>query len=441
MARGVKLSELADAIFNKFLSMERDEKKEYLREHGITLDGSYVGTFNLSTGRVRINELTNPFNGKIIEGKIAGRKHSFRDRERLAVKLKIGRIEGQPRTPDNIFGFEYIGVVVDQQSAPTDNRSKEERLRKNADRYKNLYEKEQSEKNYIREKYSELSKVYKTVSAANRKNEEDNKRLKGIVSNLRSANETIRNEHLAETALKKKLYQDLDRLEKEKVDLVKVNKDNLFKAAMLAKIIIDRKITSLLHVTPLSNLNSILSEGIVPRIGLCESATFIDPERFDRMPECSSLSVGRINFRYFESKIPEWKGKMRFVCLHIDPLILLDEHIKYYCQHNAATASISRQTTMGKLTTAGDFSEMFAEQVSYIKSGSSDPIVIVRPHALESDCPTSDQAEILYKGVITASSIMAVGFSSQTELDEAKDLLHKYKKKGQVDQYLMRIST
>ena len=107
------------------------------------------------------------------------------------------------------------------------------------------------------------------------------------------------------------------------------------------------------------------------------------------------------------------------------------ENKKYYCHHNAATSSISFQTRKGMLTTPEDFENMFSDVVRYTTIEGQK--TQTRKYYHDDDWPTSEQAEILYEGVITPDKILAVGFPSNEILKKSMGLLEKHGVDGVVD--------
>ena len=283
--------------------------------------------------------------------------------------------------------------------------------------------------------------LFAKVRDANKQLTLENIDLKRELSSSKEEIKRLKEEIKQETLLKNQLYQEIETLKEifqRKIDEVeKKNEKNI----NVSRVLIERGIKALLHVTNIDNLESILEEGLTPREYLKGEIKKLDQSRYDMMTCCSSLSVGRINFSYFESKKDELEAGTRFVCIHIDPLVLLDANEKYYCCHNAATSSIRRQTVLGELTNWYDFENIFADEISYMRSRDNEPRFVRRPYDLQADWPTSEQAEILYKGVITTNQFLSISFPTQFELEKSKALLHKFKIKGFVEPFLEKIST
>ena len=196
-----------------------------------------------------------------------------------------------------------------------------------------------------------------------------------------------------------------------------------------------RNIKALFHVTRIENLESIMKNGIVPRSSLPESAFTNDKYRYDGKTNCNCLSVGRPNSKYFTRQINDSTEDLIYICLSIHPSILFDEKTKYYCHHNAATKSISKDLAEGNLNTSNDLEYMFDKVVEATRSN-GETIRITRENNIPAYYPTSIQAEILYQGIIDTKHIMNVDFPSEQSLKRNSNILKKYSKRGTVRKYL-----
>ena len=397
--------------FAKFLEMSTQEKAMYLKERGITWGADYLGRYCEKSKTVIIDTLENPFTGKPIQGTIHG-KLTFNDGAQVVVKLKTGKIEGQKSTPNNIFGFEYIGRLskkryIDMTANATITILQEEN--------KKLKSKNDSLKERVERQGEEIAEF-----------REENKNLRNNNKDLISINENLRKEREKAETNVAKAAQDLQ-IEN------KLLREQLSENSKLATIIIDRNITELLHVTRINNLESILDKGIVPVANLGPAAERNDYDRHDRKLECSSLSVSRVNSCYFR-KAAERNPGQTYICIYIKPSILLDGNTKYYCHHNAATGSISYYTKQGFLTNAEDFEYMFADIVEYTTINGKVPRR--RTSAHRDSWTTSDQAEILYEGIILPEQFTCVAFPTHESLESSMWLLNKYGLKGTVEPIL-----
>ena len=219
----------------------------------------------------------------------------------------------------------------------------------------------------------------------------------------------------------------------ESFDIKSFEKD--IEKSEIERFLRERSIKLLFHVTRIENLESILEKGIIPRDALPENAISNDIYRYDKKTDCNCLSVGRPNNKYFSRYIHNTEEPTAFVCLCISPNLLLDENIKYYCHHNAATSSISDDLAKEKLCTSEDFKHMFDERVEAWSPIKGDIIIARRPGD-PPYCTTSIQAEILYKGVIGPESIVGVDFPDKQSCENSFEILRRYKKRGTVRKYI-----
>lgn len=424
-------SQLKDALFDRFIEMNAKDRTAFLLDHGIDLDCEYVGVYDASKNIVKIDSLANPFNGKKIEGKTVGNV-SFPDKQRIAVKVIVGRVKGEGRSPDNVFGIQCNGIVVDKDLL-------QKELKKKSSKEKELEVKNKAQSSQIRQLKQENAELQKIV----RDKQQERAYEKILTSNneLRERIKTLEKASKENAMLKhrvsdqddyiKKLLDEGNSMRKEfatfKTQVSSSNKEKL----SIFGTIRERDINELLHVTQINNLPSVLEQGILPINLVPKGAAINDKDRYDRRPDCTSLSISRINSWYFQD-VHEKNETAVFVCIYIDPIILVDDCIKYYCPHNAATYSIRKQTEKGELTSSEDFINMFADTIRYIKSLEG-PKSQKRRMGLRDNYPTSEQAEILYRGVISPTNIMGIGFPNEQLLAKYQPLLKRYNLKGRVD--------
>lgn len=401
--------ELGQVMFNKFLDMGLEEKKNYLKDCGIIWGAEYLGVYHRKTQTVTIETLNNPFNNMPIEGIILG-KPLFEDGARLIVRLKTGRTKGKPSTPNNIFGFEYVGRVNNKRYTDLSAAAAVKTLQEENKKYKNKIENLEYKESVLEERLADYEAKNELLLEDVR---EQHKRNKQLIQQLEKEREKVEGASYAIQVKNEALFRQLE------------------ETKCIADIIIKRKIDALLHVTQLNNLESILRSGIVPVSRLGREGNRNDFSRLDNKHNCSSLSVGRINGFYFRDILRRSDGRPTFVCIYVSPSILLDDNTKYYCKHNAATKSIREQTGRGQLTSAEDFENMFLETVNYIRSDG--PMSHMRNNNYHDNWPTSEQAEILYEGVIQPDSILAIGFPTTKSLNDSSALLKKYGIKGVID--------
>jgi len=105
-------------------------------------------------------------------------------------------------------------------------------------------------------------------------------------------------------------------------------------------LVYDRKVKHLVHFTPITNVRSILENGLLPRTDLRQmeiDAAIPDPERWDSCYDYSSLSVSYPNYKVLYAK--RLQGKFVFAGLLLDPRLILNkplEDISYLTDNAAA---------------------------------------------------------------------------------------------------------
>ena len=102
----------------------------------------------------------------------------------------------------------------------------------------------------------------------------------------------------------------------------------------------ERKITQLVHFTKLSNLQSILQKGLIPRCELEKmkiSFGYSDEHRYDGHKEAVSFSIEFPNFRMFYSK--RQQNNDVWVVLSVKPDLLWEKDC-LFCSGNAAAREV-----------------------------------------------------------------------------------------------------
>lgn len=182
----------------------------------------------------------------------------------------------------------------------------------------------------------------------------------------------------------------------------------------IKKIIAERKIERLVHFTKLSNLPSILANGLVPRIVVNATAPDVevnDQLRLDGRKWWNCLSITFPNSRMF-FRYQQDDRELEWCILLISPKVLLEKTV-LFCKHNAADKRIS-QAPDHELGGGHAFSAMFCE------------IEGVEPRAeqsLKAPDPTDVQAEVLVRGMIEPEYFDGVVFRTAVALNEHQDQL------------------
>lgn len=382
-----------------FFKAPIEEKRKALSNYGIVLGTEHIGTVVADGQRAVINGLINPFNGEKLEACFTNEDICLTEGDKVAVRLQVMTVKrgqkGLDPSPDNIFTLEYICL-----------------FNENADRI-------------IKHLKGEVEKCREEIQGKN-----------ATISQLREQNQDLRKKaddsYIQELESKvQSVTQKNQELKAEVKDQIRNHIEQLEENGRIADIIIERGITTLVHVTHIDNLESILEKGIIPRETVPEGAVTIDPYRSEGKWNCNCLSVERPNSRYFGQHAYEYGGTEKFVCLCIKPTILLDGQPKHYCPYNAATNSVKNKIHDGQLTSSNSFQGMFADHISEYRSIKG-WVKEVRNEGRALCLPTSVQAEILYEGIIKPENILSVDFPSERAREEAQDILDKYGANGTV---------
>lgn len=382
-----------------FFKAPIEEKRKVLTNYGIVLGAELIGTVTADGHHAVINGLINPFNGEKIEAGFSNENICMSEGDKVAARLQVMTVKkgqkGLNPSPDNIFTLEYICLF-------NENADKEiERLEDEVDKRR-----------------EEIQGKDVTISQLREQNKELRKK----------ADDT----YIQDLELKiKSVTQKNHELEAKLKDQARNHREQLAEKGRIADIIIERGITTLVHVTHIDNLESILEKGIIPRETVPEGAVTIDPYRSEGKWNCNCLSVERPNSRYFGQHAYEYGGTEKFVCLCIKPTILLDGQPKHYCPYNAATNSVKNKIHDGQLTSSVSFQGMFADHISEYRSIKG-WVKEDRNEGRALCLPTSVQAEILYEGIIKPENILSVDFPSERAREEAQDILDKYGANGTV---------
>ncbi|NHI00817.1 DarT ssDNA thymidine ADP-ribosyltransferase family protein [Oceanimonas sp. MB9] len=163
------------------------------------------------------------------------------------------------------------------------------------------------------------------------------------------------------------------------------------------------KVPCLLHFTQLSNLESILTEGLLSRdriAGLANSPAINDELRLDNHTNTISLSIAHPNSQMFYKYRMEKGGDWCVIGIH--PRVLWSQD-SLFCKHNAADARISG-IPISDLAGISAFRGMYDEIPGH--ESRSD-------QCLKAYDPTDVQAEVLVIDSIDLSNFIGVVFPSR----------------------------
>jgi hypothetical protein len=165
----------------------------------------------------------------------------------------------------------------------------------------------------------------------------------------------------------------------------------------------EREVPRLLHFTQLSNLESILTHGLLSRdriAGLPTSAGINDELRLDNHTNTISLSIAHPNsqmfYKYRKEKGGDW------CVIGVCPRVLWRQDC-FFCKHNAADARISG-ISISELTGISAFRAMYDEIDGHEPRSDQ---------CLKAYDPTDVQAEVLVQDAIELSDIFGVVFPSR----------------------------
>ncbi|MDO6464918.1 DarT ssDNA thymidine ADP-ribosyltransferase family protein [Pseudoalteromonas carrageenovora] len=190
----------------------------------------------------------------------------------------------------------------------------------------------------------------------------------------------------------------------------------------IRKIVDELEVPALVHFTQLSNLESILKDGLLPRNEIKETVDINDELRLDGRENTVSTSIAFPNSKMFY-KYRTQKGGLWCV-IGISKRVLWELDC-LFCKYNAADIRISTQAD-NSLETVEAFLGMFDES----------PLLDSRDaQKLRKYDPTDLQAEVLIKGGIPPKYIVGVVFSDkpskskfETLTSKRKVLLHSHNK-------------
>jgi len=175
-------------------------------------------------------------------------------------------------------------------------------------------------------------------------------------------------------------------------------------SAEILSIIETRSIKFLVHFTRSTNLDSILTLGLVPRANLerkVRNYSVNDQSRWDGRTKYNCASISFPNSKMFYSYMQADKS-IKWPILLLRPQVLVEDVL--FCRHNAADARISSQAN-ADLEGPGAFRNMFQETRGL--SSRAD-------QGLKVCDPTDVQAEVLLHGTIEPKYIGAVVFPDAT---------------------------
>ena len=165
--------------------------------------------------------------------------------------------------------------------------------------------------------------------------------------------------------------------------------------------ILARGIQYLVHFTPLSNLNSIIRYGLLPRKALLERGfpfDYSDEQRIDGFLNCISTSVSFPNYKMFFKKRHECSDKT-WAVIKIEKQALWELQCLFFKENAASSGSMA--IPAADLYTIDAFDKMFYEEESR--------------SLIPDSFTTNPQAEVMVHGAITSSYIKGVALESEND--------------------------
>ncbi|HCD1288798.1 TPA: DUF4433 domain-containing protein [Vibrio parahaemolyticus] len=182
----------------------------------------------------------------------------------------------------------------------------------------------------------------------------------------------------------------------------------------IKQIIEDQKIPALTHFTSLSNLESILENGLYSRDKVDESVEVNDEKRLDGRKDTISTSIGFPNSKMFYKYRNQKGGRWCVVAISKSVLTDLD---CMFCKHNAADARISGLTDE-ELAKPESLAGMYDEIAGLPSRGDQ---------KLRAYDATDVQAEVLIRDHIPAKYIVGIAFQDKPSRDKFEELAGKRK--------------
>lgn len=185
----------------------------------------------------------------------------------------------------------------------------------------------------------------------------------------------------------------------------------------------NRKIRYLVHFTNVKNLPSILLNGILPRKTLEQRAIkffFNDNDRLENKLDCISLSVEYPN-RFLLNKFKtEYNNKYCIILLDAESVLLNNNNKKYFVYCNAARSDARWWLQNDTLCQDKYLNALFVEENPDSRSFNH---YSRTSKQLKKYLPTSEQAEILYQGIIPISYIKSIYFEDLEDLEKLKQAI------------------
>lgn len=243
---------------------------------------------------------------------------------------------------------------------------------------------------------------------------------------LREAEERQREENAWKEAERKKREEERinallrereeRRGEAEKKDLERLASEAVERKRIFDYLTTERNVQFLVHFTPVSNLPSILTRGILPRSIINREgipADFPDEQRFDSRMDYSSFSVSFPNYRVFYSK--RMTTRYTYAVLIIDPQLIMDLPLGSisYLPNNAASGSLRK---VENYTGLKSVKALFTETVLIGNEEYSREQLEIPDHFA-----TNPQAEVFIRSAVEPKYIRSVIVADYVQANQLKE--------------------
>lgn len=182
---------------------------------------------------------------------------------------------------------------------------------------------------------------------------------------------------------------------------------------MLQTIVTRRNITNIYHFTKMSNLNSILQNGILPRNFLEYNEihfSFNDQVRADNRVDCSSFSISHPNYKmFYQCRLNDPSSD--WAVLSFNPSIIWEKNTLFYPTNAASNTERFRPAIEHQGGAA--FEALFAEREGM-------PTRIIRE--LNDNEPSDVQAEIMIEGFIEPRYITSIYINDLSKIRDPENI-------------------
>lgn len=211
------------------------------------------------------------------------------------------------------------------------------------------------------------------------------------------------------------LEEEYDVMERQRLEHLEMSAEaEAERKSKIRSFVEELGLPALVHFTQVSNLESILENGLHARDNLPDGVDINDLKRLDGRENTISTSIAFPNSRMFYKYRNEKGGNWCVIGISKRVLWELD---CLFCRHNAADIRISRMPDH-QLSTIDAFQDMYREMAGLDSR---------ETQSLRSYDPTDEQAEVLIRGHIPSKYIVGVVFADKPSRARFEEALKKRK--------------